>query len=269
MNTTFEDNTAVTLEDLNNVAVDLGHADFSAFDTEKFGVDKLNQITSDLVSSGVLRTGENGALGCEVIVSGDKAYVQAGVIVFTSGAKIRITNPVGIDLIPGTYIYALNDSATGKVSLVATETEPDGDYVLLAEVNSYGVIADKRSSCVAKVSMTADIQNVYREVTVSVSQNGGSEVEFEVDMGSSAFSCIYVISAERKWIDSVQRYIPKLANAALLTDNMEEYAFYMGKDQNDYTQASYYVRKVGQRLLVRLVATGTPSAKHTLNFILM
>lgn len=259
MNTTFEDNTAVTLEDLNNVAVDLGYADFSAFDTEKFGVDKLNQITSDLVSSGVLRTGENGALGCEVIVSDGKAYVQAGIIVFESGAKMRITDPVGIDLLPNTFIYAMLDLATGTAKLEASESEPAGDYVLLAKVDENSNLADRRSSCVAKVNLTADQKNIYRECTVNVSRFKDSVTE--VDMGSSAFSYIYVIGYDTK-------YIPKSQNAVPITDGMKEIIFHFGESQSDLSWDRLGIRKEGQYLFIRKYSP-TSSSEETLRFILM
>lgn len=266
MNTTFEDNTAVTLEDLNNVAVDLGHADFSAFDTEKFGVDKLNQITSDLVSSGVLRTGENGALGCEVIVSDGKAYVQAGIIVFASGAKMRITDPVGIDLLPNTFIYAMLDLATGTAKLEASENEPAGDYVLLAKVDADGTLADRRSSCVAKVNLTADPQNIYREFTVSVELDYGGVTE--VDVGSSAFSYIYVIKSKKTTTSETNSYTPRYENASPLLDGAEEVSISLSKSR-DYTQDRYGFRKEGQYLFITNLEGETVCKKKTLSFILM
>ncbi|MBQ7974217.1 MAG: hypothetical protein IJ300_00800 [Clostridia bacterium] len=204
MTTTFEDNTEVTLTDLNEIAIDLGYTNFSAFSAEKFGVDELNQITADLVSSGVLRTGANGALGCEVIVSEGEAEVQTGVIVFESGAKIRITEPVGIELVAGTYIYAIYDATIGRASLEVSETAPEGDYVMLAQVDADSVIADRRSACVAKVTLSADTPNTYRTaaaVLEDVSDDYSNDVyvnnKITADMGTNAYSYIRFLGVRR------------------------------------------------------------------------
>ncbi len=197
-------NEEVTAEALNNIAVDLGSATFKYFEDNKpYAVEELNQITADLVSSGVLRTGENGALGCEVVLSNGKAYVQEGVIVFESGAKIRITEPVGIDIVPGTVIYVFYDSTTGKASLAASETTPSGDYVLLAQVDADGVIADRRSSCVSKAITAADAQNVYKEFTRDIIE--GENVEIDIENGNFSYICLkYVIEwsedGQHSWI---------------------------------------------------------------------
>ena len=152
---TFEDNAVVTAEDLNNVAIDLGDTTFSAFSDEKFGVDKLNEITADLVGKGILTTGDR----CEPIISGDKVYIKNGVIVFGSGAKIRIESPVEIAAAAGDYIYAYNDVLTGKASIIASAEMPDADdekVVMLAQIDGAGTLADKRILSVAKALSASD-----------------------------------------------------------------------------------------------------------------
>lgn len=150
---TFEDNAVVTAEDLNNIAVDLGDATFSAFSDEKFGVDKLNEITADLVGKGVLTIGDR----CEPIISGGKVYIKSGVIVFGSGAKIKITEPVEVGAAAGDYIYAYNDVLTGKASIIASAEMPTtGGYVMLARINDAGAVEDLRNLAVAKVLFAAD-----------------------------------------------------------------------------------------------------------------
>ena len=162
--TTFEDNTVVTAEDLNGIAVDLGDTTFSAFSNKKFGVDKLNEITADLVSKGVLATDEK----CEPILSNGKLYIKRGTIVFNSGAKIKITEPIEVSANNGDYIYAYNDVLTGKASIIAGAEEPiAGDYVILAQLDGAGAIVDKRVLSTAKAISTADfsIQTFSNTVT--------------------------------------------------------------------------------------------------------
>ncbi len=160
----FEDNAVVTAEDLNNIAVDLGDTTFSAFSDEKFGVDKLNEITADIVGKGVLNIGSK----CEVIVNEGAVYIQPGVIVFESGAKIRITEPLEVPSEASVYIYAYNDTVTGKASIQTSSGYPSsGDYVMLAR-HAGGTITDLRQYSVAKTTLSADVENTIVEQEVIV-----------------------------------------------------------------------------------------------------
>ncbi len=262
-------NEEVTAAELNNLAVDLGMTEFSYFeDNMPYAVHKLNQITADLVSAGVLRTGANKELGCEVEALNGKAYVQAGVIVFESGAKIRITEPVEIEIIPGTIIYAFYDTTTGKASIETSETTPAGDYVLLAEVDTEGVLADRRSSCVSNVVLPADTPNTYREITAVFEYNSHPS-EIDIDVGTSAFSYIFIKNGAKRYHSSGSpsyRWGPVLANAYHLIEG-EEVIGYMGPYQNDADE-SLYITKQGQHLHVR-VNGGTKGYIYTLNFVIM
>ena len=182
---TFADNTEVTLENMNDIARDLGDTEFSGFSTNKFGVDTLNNITSDLISSGILRTEENANMGCEPVISGSNVIIAPGVIVFETGAKLRITEAETIAKTNSTYIYAKNDHITGLASIVVSETAPTNqmDAVLICRINANGTLIDMRSAAVAKISLTADRMNISRMITVtgvSVATRGGY---YEVNVG--------------------------------------------------------------------------------------
>ncbi len=185
---TFEDNAVVTAEDLNNIAVDLGDTTFSAFSEEKFGVDKLNEITADLVSKGILTTGDR----CEPVVSGGKVYIKSGVIVFGSGAKIKITEPVEVGAAAGDYIYAYNDVLTGKASIMASTDKPTaGDYVMLAQLDSTGTLTDKRTLSVAKALSAVDFSVQTFSDTAIVDKkwvNNSTEYHYvngEIELGNA------------------------------------------------------------------------------------
>lgn len=239
-------NEEVTAESLNNLAVDLGDTTFKYFENNKpYAVEELNQITSDLVSSGVLRTGENGALGCEAVLANNKIYVQAGVIVFESGAKIRITEPVEIGLVAGTFIYALYDSTTGRASIEVSESTPSGDYVLLAQVNADGVITDRRCCCVSKAITAADAKNVYKEFEVVI--EAGTEYAY-VDMGSNSFSYVFLKGVKRITIssDTENTYVASGNNAKLLEEG-NEIDMWIAYEEMDGT-AHVNFKQEGQRL---------------------
>lgn len=257
-------NEEVTAEVLNNIGVDLGQTEFSYFqDNMPYAVHQLNQITSDLVSSGVLRTGANGALGCEVIAPGGAAFVQAGVIVFASGAKIRITIPVGIDIVPGTYIYALNDTTTGKASLQVSESVPAGDYVLLAEVDADGVLVDRRNSCVAKVTMTADPQNIYRTFT-AILKAGVKAKEAVVDVGSNAFSYVCLMGV-RKFSSTTIVWGPGGNNMVPFEDGTETV---LGAGNHQWeSEQDFGFKREGQRITVNTI--GASATEFEVDFMVL
>ncbi len=165
---TFADNTEVTLENMNDIARDLGDTEFSGFSTNKFGVDTLNNITSDLISSGILRTEENANMGCEPVISGSNVIIAPGVIVFETGAKLRITEAEALVKTNSTYVYAYNNHLTGLASIVVSETTPTNqmDAVLICRINANGTLIDMRSAAVAKVSLTADCMNASKMINI-------------------------------------------------------------------------------------------------------
>jgi len=150
---TILDNQEVTAQTLNDIAIDLGCTSFNGFGENKFGADELNGITSALVSSGILSSDNK----CEPYVSDGKVYINTGIIVFANGAKKKITEPVELELVVGTYIYALNDITHNKCRIVVTESVPDdGDFVNLCEIAADGTLIDKRVIAKAKVELLAE-----------------------------------------------------------------------------------------------------------------
>ena len=184
MTTTFEDNTAVTAEDLNNIAVDLGSTTFSAFSDEKFGVDKLNEITADLVTAGILKTETDSSgiavMGCKPYASGENLCIGKGKLVFNSGAKITIEESVSTELTAGTYVYAFNDVTIGKASIQVSQSSPtEGDYVMLARIEADGSVCDLREYAKTKALSTTD--GVLRNFT---QETEGAGIEYTVDVGA-------------------------------------------------------------------------------------
>ncbi len=178
MSDTFTDNQEVTASDLNNIAIDLGYADYSHFPETppQSAVSALNQITGDLVSAGVLLTGNK----CNVTFSDNKIYVATGIIIFDSGAKKRIEEVQSLDVLDGgtNYIYGLNDTANNTIELVCSLTEPTtGDFVKLAEVAD-GVVTDIRTYPTAAVNLpTLNSYQKIAEIPLRASTNNGTEYE--------------------------------------------------------------------------------------------
>lgn len=150
---TFLNNQEVTAEELNNIAIDLGYADYSYFPEEppQSAVSALNQITADLTGAGILQIGNK----CSVAITGQRLIVQDGVCVFASGAKKRLENAVTVDFIDGgtNYLYFLNNISGNTISLINSLTAPiTGDFVMLAEISEDKIVRQRRSFSRAKIN---------------------------------------------------------------------------------------------------------------------
>lgn len=156
MTDTFLDNQEVTAQDLNNIAIDLGYAEYSHFpeNPPQSAVSALNQITADLTTKGVLLSGNR----CMVTYASNKIYVDTGIIVFESGAKKRIETTQTLDFISGVtnYIYALHDTNANKISIINSSTAPsNGDFVSLATISANGSVVYTAPLSTAKVGLSA------------------------------------------------------------------------------------------------------------------
>lgn len=151
-------NQEVTGEVLNAMAIDLGNTSFNGFDgITKFGADKLNEITKALVSKGILTTDDM----CRCEKTGNGITVHKGTIVFESGVKKTISEPVEIEAENGMAVYALNNTAAGVCTLEAEQdfpTDTGTDYVPLCKINANGTLTDKRSIAEAKVDFPTVIR---------------------------------------------------------------------------------------------------------------
>lgn len=165
----MNDNDIITASDLNNIAADLGKTTFANFnDTQTYNIDSLNDITAAIVSKGILSRFDKCA--CSLI--GTALTIKTGIIVFESGAKIRITSNKIINIPDSTnkyYVYAHRDATTGMATIQVQTALPDsGDIVELCEIDG-GVLTDKRIQATSKCALTAD--GVSRKIHVTTQPN--------------------------------------------------------------------------------------------------
>lgn len=186
MSETILDNQEVTAEVLNDMAIDLGATSFNGFGNEKFGTNALNEITSALVSKGILNSDNK----CMPVLGTNTVTINTGTIVFATGAKKKISEPISVNLEPNTYIYALNDTVTNTCSIVISSTEPtSGDYVMIAAIDVDGKLVDKRNIATAKVAFpTAPgaIKSETQQLTFKFKQH----FTYTYEMGTESFSYV-------------------------------------------------------------------------------
>ena len=186
MSETILDNQEVTAEVLNDIAIDLGATSFNGFGNEKFGTNALNEITSALVSKGILNSDNK----CMPVLGANTVTINTGTIVFDTGAKKKISEPVSVNLEPNTYIYALNDTVTNTCSIIVSSTEPtSGDYVMLAAIDVDCNLTDKRSMATAKIAFSS-APGAIEVAAQTVEFKGGQHLSYTFDVGTEAFTYV-------------------------------------------------------------------------------
>ena len=160
----FYYNQEVKAQMINDIAIDLGHTSFNGFGAEKFGVAELNNITRDIVSKGILQTDER----CRAIYTDGVIHIQPGVIVFEDGAKKKIESAITFTSQGSGVIYALNDTAAGKASIIYGDAYPvGGDYIKICEVTASGV-ADHREFAKTKIELASGNYKVQKNISVQI-----------------------------------------------------------------------------------------------------
>lgn len=183
----------VTSTDLNNIAIDLGNTSFNGFGNEKFGASLLNSITSSLVTSGVLLSGNMLRPTLLTNTSGYHGYgisVSDGTAVFSDGSKKTISSSTVLPLPNGDtdfYVWLQNNPTEGTASLMlGTEFPTEGDIVKIAWADIYShtnnkgskyELIDKREFCDAKATFTNAGTGI--EKTAEIDSDGYHIVKYD------------------------------------------------------------------------------------------
>ena len=144
---TFADNESYSAADLNAVTARLvtgGVAD-SFVDGVPYNLSALNDLGTVLYTDGVVPESTDNL---RVTLKDGEILIAPGSAFFKSGAVIEITDGGHtLPYNPGTklYVYLYNDLKKSNRCYPAAESEePDGDFVLLAEISEEGKVTDKR-----------------------------------------------------------------------------------------------------------------------------
>lgn len=183
----MQDNQTINASALNNIAVDLGAGTFSKFtDGEPFAVTELNAITADIVTAGILNSGDK----CECVLNSDgSVIVKTGVIVFSDGCKIRIaTSRTLTPKYTGVknYVFAEHSQEFDSVYLKIDNELTENECIVLAEIES-GKLTDKRNICTAKCEIPSNngwncTQAIEFSETFQTSENNESgEIDVAID----------------------------------------------------------------------------------------
>ena len=199
---------------------------YSFADNEIYGADDLNAVTKRLVSSGVADSFEDGVaynvsklnesgeviytsgvvpescLTLKVVASTEgRIMINPGIAFFDDGSVIEIeAGGEELSYTPGVknYVYLKNDLQNNNISYPYCGTEaPQGDFVLLAEIDENGVIFDKRVYAKGKLpgyqSVSGNIMRIQDGMTItSDSTQSFIEGSATFDIGNNNFQ--YILS---------------------------------------------------------------------------
>ncbi len=254
-------NQEVTAQMLNDIAIDLGATTFNGFGVEKFGADELNNITKAIVSKGILKSYDE----CEPFLSDGMVYIKSGVIVFANGAKKAIAEPLAVECVAGSYIYALNDTAAGTASIIVGEEPSEGDFVNIASVSDAGALTDIRTFAVAKVELSALPSNMYYDFTITNARFESTRIDnYNTKYYTMPIEGLrYLVLTDVEGFDATTKFgIIDLSAAA-----EEEQSIQI--ERSDFA-ATVKVLRTGAELRIRSVrGGGTTLLTHTYHFTLV
>lgn len=201
---------------------------FSFADNEIYSASDVNEITKRLVTSGVEDTFSDGVsynvskfneLGKLLYtdgvvpesnqtlkvtkVSDDEILINPGLAFFADGATITIE--VGGESLKFTlgvrnYVYLKNELTDKNICYpVCSQSEPAGDFVLLAEIDEEGNIEDRRIYARGKLPGYQSNSNgalFFKETMyVPLSTYSGGKAEAEFAIGENTFKYIIISNA--------------------------------------------------------------------------
>ncbi len=113
-------------------------------DNVVYGADDINAIRASILTKGVVEeTGES----CKVEISDGTVKISKGQAIFADGCKIEVDEDgVEKEYVSGqvNYVYFYNNILAGVCEVIVTTIFPEGDYVMLAEINENGEVVDRR-----------------------------------------------------------------------------------------------------------------------------
>ncbi len=240
----FADNEIYSASDINAITkrlVTSGVAD-TFTDGVPYNVSTLNEMGKIIYTKGVV---PEGCLTLKVVpLSDGKILINPGLAFFDDGSFIEIED--GGEEMPYVlgevnYVYLKNNLYNMNISYpCCTTEEPDGDFVMLAEIDKGGNIEDKRTYAKGRLpgyqSIGSQILQFSEEVEFTL--DGGSVYEKVVtfDIGANMFEYILAMdfadnSTKRHEVLSIHR----------ISDSKTMSMFAKNDDNDALLQRSMYI----------------------------
>lgn len=133
-------------------------------DNVVYGAEDINSIRASILTKGVI---EDSARSLKVLPEGNGIKILEGQAIFGDGCKIEVDSDGVLKEISAgvkNYVYLFNNTLAGVCEVIVSQSEPQGDYVLLAEIDEQGEISDKRQFAQLK---TADAERYISSFTAN------------------------------------------------------------------------------------------------------
>lgn len=237
-------------------------------DNVVYGADDINAIRTSILTAGVI---EETDTSCKVVAEGDGVKIAGGQAVFSDGCRIAVDSEgVLKEITPGVvnYVYFLNNTLAGICEVVTETSYPEGDFVMLAEIDAEGNVSDRREFAQLK---TADRERYAASFTASLPfsdslaagsvigvvelpKSNCSLIEFNISISSNVFMQAKLFPKENNFV------IWNYANGPFYSGNvMETYGF------SKYRNFKFEVS--GNKMTVILdYISENGTGNHTLNF---
>lgn len=196
----FADNAVYSATDVNNITKRLvtSGVEESFSDGVSYNVSQFNEAGKLLYTSGTV---PEGCMSLKVTkYSDNEIIINPGCAFFNDGSVLEIEDGGEImayvkDAV--NYVYLKNDLLASNVSYPYCGTKaPEGDCVMLAEINIYGTITDKRTYAHGKLpgyqSVAPSAMFLHETVEVDVTEPHFVEGDVAFDIGANNFE--YIIS---------------------------------------------------------------------------
>ncbi len=222
----FVDNQTYGAEDINEITKNLVGSGVAPFPTkESYLLSELNYLTEALVESG---TSLNG---CKCSISGNVITVDTGIMYFDSGVRLTVDDEkysLSVPINTAGYIFGYYSPAEQLAGInFATELPRTGEYVLLAELSADGKITDRRTIARSKIA------SLGANVTVDTQFN---MLEEPIVLSKDIYDRYTIIVAELTDVD-----LSKFNYAFIKWEYVST---------NEYYQAGIFDLKTGQFFLV-------------------
>lgn len=183
-------------------------------DNVVYGADDINAIRASILTKGVVEeTGES----CKVEISDGTVKISKGQAIFADGCKIEVDEDgVEKEYVSGqvNYVYFYNNILAGVCEVIVTTIFPEGDYVMLAEINENGEVVDRREFAQLKTAdaerYTASFKAEFETKDsiaaneligeVTLPKNNCSLIEFFMNFGGEGLFHVMVFPKENNMV---------------------------------------------------------------------
>ena len=193
----FMDDSIYTAQDVNDAISGIISGGVSNYPLGTDAISDLNSAIAQMIGGGV----QFMDTSCLVVNDGGTYKISAGACFMNDGSQIVFDEDgYGINHTPNKYeyVYLERDVLHNRINVVVSEESGNEGTVPLAEIKQDGTILDRRRFAKAKISLTAEPQNIG--VTKHISSVDTRA--FDVDMGFNGWRyIIYDLTNSREYAD--------------------------------------------------------------------